>query len=370
MGVEQPVGSHESRLHSARRDEMSDHVSARSTGNLPATKHDAPTVGEPQSPGANPVPTDDHGRPLVVGPDGLILTGADGKPIVDRRRPRNERRPENPRVSVVVPCLNEAANIREILPYLVNFYEVIVVDGNSTDGSAEAAREALPSAKVINQTRKGKGNAMACGFAEVTGDAIVMFDIDGSADPHEIPRFIKALTDGADLAKGSRFCPGGGSQDITLVRSWGNTGLNMIASVLTNTRFTDLCYGYNAFWADQLYMLDLPEIEAHHEAEMVQGDGFEIEALIIGRFALSGASITEVPSFEYDRYHGRTNLNTFKDGFRVLWTIIQDRAYARQIRSIAKRRSASRLNAPQRPGWMNDSVPRHGIRPVKKLDVA
>ena len=71
--------------------------------------------------------------------------------------------------------------------------------------SADAAREALPSAKVVHQTRKGEGNALARGFAEVTGDAIVMFDIDGSADPHEIPRYIKALTDGTDLAKGSRW---------------------------------------------------------------------------------------------------------------------------------------------------------------------
>jgi len=272
----------------------------------------------------------------------------------DRRRPRSERRPQNPRVSIIVPTLNEAANAREILPYLADYYEVIVVDGHSTDGTADIAREVLPSAKVIQQTRKGKGNAMACGFAAATGEALVMFDIDGSSDPHEIPRFIKALTDGADLAKGSRFCPGGGSDDITLLRNVGNAGLNLLASILTNHRFTDLCYGYNAFWSDQLYMLDLPEIEATDSDLMVRGDGFEIEALIIGRFALSGAKITEVPSFEHNRYHGHTNLNTFKDGVRVLNTILQDRAYARSIRALAKRRTASRMPAPVRPGWMRD----------------
>ena len=314
---------------------------------------------------AQPQVTPDEPGPYVLGPDGAPVIGADGQPIIERRRSMSERRPADPRVSVVVPAKNEAPNIREILPYLKEFYEVIVVVSEDDHDSANAAREALPSAKVVYQTRKGKGNALACGFAEVTGDAIVMFDVDGSADPHEIPRFINALVSGADLAKGSRYCPGGGSDDITLIRSLGNKGLNLLASVLTSTRFTDLCYGYNAFWADQLYMLDLPDTQAE-TPEMVRGDGFEIEALIIGRFALSGATITEVPSFEHDRYHGTTNLNTFKDGFRVLWTILQDRLYARQIRKLAKRRHATSSPGPKRPGWMTEDV-RHGVRRIERL---
>lgn len=309
------------------------------------------------------------GQPYVVGPDGKVMLGADGNPIIDRRRPKSERRPANPRVSVVVPAKDEADNIREILPYLKEYYEVIVVVSESDHASAEAARQALPVAKIVYQTRRGKGNALACGFAEVTGDAIVMFDIDGSADPHEIPRFIKALTDGADLAKGSRNCPGGGSDDITVIRSLGNKGLNLLASALTSTRFTDLCYGYNAFWADQLYMLDLPEMEIEDEVSMVRGDGFEIEALIIGRFALSGAAITEVPSFEHHRYYGNTNLHAVKDGLRVLRTLLQDRLYARSLRNLSKRRGVSRIEGPKRPGWMTEEAA-HGVRRIQRLDPA
>ncbi|MEI8080667.1 MAG: glycosyltransferase, partial [Actinomycetes bacterium] len=98
-------------------------------------------------------------------------TRSESQPQVfkDRRRPLSERRPPKPKVSVIVPTLNEAANVREILPYLADYYEVIVVDGRSTDGTADVAREVLPTAKVISQTRKGKGNAMACGFAAATG---------------------------------------------------------------------------------------------------------------------------------------------------------------------------------------------------------
>jgi glycosyltransferase involved in cell wall biosynthesis/anti-sigma regulatory factor (Ser/Thr protein kinase) len=266
----------------------------------------------------------------------------------DRALGRRGLRPPHPRVSVVVPAKGEADNIREILPYLSNYFEVVVVVSEDDHESARAAREALPSSKVVYQTRKGKGNALVCGFEQSNGDVIVTFDIDGSADPHEIPRFVEALTRGADLAKGSRFTAGGGSQDITQFRSIGNYGLNLLASGLTGTRFSDLCYGFNAFWADQLPMLCLPDTEAEGPQT---GDGFEIETMIIGRFAFARAIIIEVPSYEYDRYHGVTNLNAIRDGFRVLWTILRDRVHGRQYRELAKRlRSAG--TAVGKPFWM------------------
>ena len=124
-----------------------------------------------------------------------------------------------PKISIIVPAKNEARNLREVLPQLPDVHEVILVDGNSVDGTVEAARAALPSVRVVRQTRRGKGNALVCGFEAATGDIIVMFDADGSADPAEIPAFIEAIVNGADVAKGSRFRAGGGSEDITIIRS-------------------------------------------------------------------------------------------------------------------------------------------------------
>ena len=261
---------------------------------------------------------------------------------------RRGLRPRHPRVSVVVPAKNESENIREVLPYLANYYEVVVVVSADDHETARAARSALPSAKVVYQTRRGKGNALICGFGHAKGDIIVTLDVDGSADPHEIPRFVEALIQGADLAKGSRFCPGGGSQDITAFRSLGNYGLNVLASGLTGTRFTDLCYGYNAFWADQLPALNLPDPAAE---DPQFGDGFEIEAMIIGRFAIAKAIIIEVPSYEYDRYYGVSNLNAIRDGFRVLWTVLRDRLHGRQYRTRARQLRAVGSAAGQ-PFWM------------------
>jgi hypothetical protein len=246
----------------------------------------------------------------------------------DRPRPRPVRS-RFPRVSVVVPARNEARNLEVVLPAVAAVrpavHEVVVVDGHSTDGSLETARRVLPSVRTVTQTRRGKGNAMACGFAAATGDVIVMFDADGSADPGEIPAFVAALVAGADFAKGTRFGAGGGSDDITLLRRSGNAGLNGVANALFGTAHTDLCYGYNAFWADLLPVLGLPPVDAPAPAEgMLWGDGFEIETVLNCRIAAAGMKITEVPSVERLRMFGQTNLRTFVDGTRVLRTLLAE----------------------------------------------
>ena len=266
-----------------------------------------------------------------------------------RPRPRPQpRRSAFPAVSVVVPTRNEARNLEVVLPKIAAVrpavHEIIVVDGHSKDDSIGAARRTLPWVRAITQTRKGKGNAMACGFAAATGDVIVMFDADGSADPAEIPAFVSALVAGADFAKGSRFAPGGGSDDITLLRRTGNAGLNGVANALFGTSYTDLCYGYNAFWADLLPLLDLPDPATPAPADgMLWGDGFEIETVLNCRVAAAGLRITEVPSVERQRIFGETNLRTFADGTRVLRTLLSEHRRA-------DRRKAARTPALSRAG--------------------
>src|SRR5713101_7366476 len=154
-----------------------------------------------------------------------------------------------PSVSVVIPALNEERNIPHVLARIPrDVHQVILVDGKSVDKTVEIVRSARPDATVVDQTRRGKGNALACGFAAATGDIIAMIDADGSADPAEIPKFVQALLDSADFAKGTRFIAGGGSSDITNLRRIGNRMLSVLVNVLCRTRYSDLCYGYNAFW--------------------------------------------------------------------------------------------------------------------------
>jgi glycosyltransferase involved in cell wall biosynthesis len=251
-----------------------------------------------------------------------------------------------PRISIVIPARNEARNLEVILPELPPVHQVILVDGDSVDDTIATAVRVMPDIEVIRQTRKGKGNALACGFAAVTGDVVVMFDADGSADPAEIPRYVDALVGGADVAKGSRFCEGGGSEDITLFRRLGNYGLNLTTNVLLGTRYTDLCYGYNAFWADVLPRLQLPDttLPLHADGRMHWGDGFEIETVLNCRFAAAEMAVIEVPSVERLRIHGESNLRAVSDGFRVLKTI-----WAEKQRSLRGTTAVIQPAAPVTP---------------------
>jgi glycosyltransferase involved in cell wall biosynthesis len=234
-----------------------------------------------------------------------------------------------PKVSVIVPTLNEAENLPHVFAALPGgLHEVIVVDGASTDGTTEVARRLRPDVKIVQQTRSGKGDALRCGFEASSGDILVMLDADGSADPGEIPSFVDALIEGVDFAKGTRFHEDGGSSDITPLRSVGNKVLSGSVNVLFGTRYSDLCYGYNAFWRHCLPVMS------------VDCRGFEVETLINIRIARAGLNVREVPSFEHARIHGQSNLRTFRDGGRVMRTIVRERARRSSMPSARPRRFA------------------------------
>ncbi|WP_210439610.1 glycosyltransferase family 2 protein [Nocardioides xinjiangensis] len=237
---------------------------------------------------------------------------------------RARRNLKNPRVSVVIPTLNEAKNLSVVLPRLPEgLFEVLLVDGGSTDGTVETARELRPDVRVVEQTGRGKGNALYTGLAAARGDILVTLDADGSADPAEIPRFVAALVAGADVAKGSRFAQGGGSADITRARRLGNRALCILVNRIYGTYYTDLCYGYNAFWADCLPALCTPRplYAADPALESPLGEGFEVETVLNVRAAKGALRVWEVPSYELRRIHGQSNLNALRDGMRVVRTI-------------------------------------------------
>ena len=233
-----------------------------------------------------------------------------------------------PSVCLVVPALNEARNLPHVFARIpLGIDEVILVDGYSTDDTVAVARQLRPDVRIVSQTRMGKGNALACGVAAATSDVIALVDADGSADPGEIPRFVKALLDGADFAKGTRFAEGGGSADITRLRSCGNYFLTRFFNSCYRCNYSDLCYGFNVFWRRHAPILGLDATSPPRDGEdgRLWGDGFEVETLIHVRVARAQLVVAEVPSFEHARIHGVSNLNAFHDGHRVLRTIIKER---------------------------------------------
>jgi glycosyltransferase involved in cell wall biosynthesis len=226
-------------------------------------------------------------------------------------------------VSIVIPARNEAKNLYHFLPSIpAGISEIILVDGHSTDDTIAVAQNLCPDIRIIRQVGNGKGDAMRAGFAACTQDVIVMLDSDGSADPEEIPRFVEALLQGSDFAKGSRFIKGGGSSDITPLRRMGNYALCGLVNLLFRERFSDLCYGYNAFRRECL------------ERIVLDCTGFEIEAQLCLRVQKAGLKIVEVPSMESQRIHGQSNLRTFRDGWRILKVILHEWR-SRPVREIA-----------------------------------
>lgn len=222
-----------------------------------------------------------------------------------------------PTITVVIPAMNEAANLPDVFATLPGWIdEVVLVDGRSEDDTIAVARRLRPDVKVVHQGGVGKGDALAAGFAAASGDIIVAIDGDGSTDGREIVRFVSTLLAGADFVKGSRFASDGRSDDITAIRRYGNRTLNILVNKLFGTQYTDLCYGYNAFWARHLHKLAL------------DSPGFEVEALMGIRAAKARLRIHEVPSHERPRQHGTSNLSAIRDGLRILRVIVHEKAAA------------------------------------------
>jgi glycosyltransferase involved in cell wall biosynthesis len=263
-----------------------------------------------------------------------------------------------PSVSVVIPALNEGRNIPHVFERIPeDVHQVVLVDGRSVDDTVAVARRLRPDVCVVSQTRKGKGNALACGFEAATGDVIAMVDADGSADPGEIPSFVAALVGGADFAKGTRFRPGGGSADITRLRAYGNHALTSFFNLCYGRRYTDLCYGYNVFWRRHLPVLGLDATSApKDDGSPLWGDGFEIETLIHVRVARAGLHVAEVPSFEFKRIHGVSNLNATRDGLRVVRTIFAERARHRRTQDQSAQLAVAPAAEPLHASTVEESI--------------
>ncbi len=225
-------------------------------------------------------------------------------------------------MSLIIPTLNEAMNLAHVLPALPDMVdELVIVDGGSTDGTLEVVRQLRPEAKIIEEPRRGKGIALQTGFAAAAGDILVIMDADGSMDPSDIPTFVAALNAGADVAKGSRFVQGGGSADLTPVRTVGNYVLTKAVRMTFGGRYSDLCYGYMAFWRHVLPTFDGGAV------------GFEVETFLNVRTLAAGLHVVEIASFESPRIHGESHLRTFSDGFRVLCTIARERRRVTRARA-------------------------------------
>jgi glycosyltransferase involved in cell wall biosynthesis len=219
------------------------------------------------------------------------------------------------RITVIIPTLNEEQNISSIIGELhyLGFKNILMIDGNSTDSTVEVAREL--GVQILQQEKKGKGEALRQAF-DYAGlrDWVVMIDADGSMDPREIFHFLEHLKNGTDVVKGSRFMRYGSSEDMTFLRQIGNTFFVSLVNLIWGANYTDLCYGFAAFKKEALRSLQ-PYLES---------SAFEIETELFIKAKKLGLNIAEVPSFEFSRRYGKSNLHSFRDGLLILKMIISE----------------------------------------------
>jgi hypothetical protein len=220
-----------------------------------------------------------------------------------------------PEIGVVIPTRNEAHTIENVLSELPQYMryasEVLVMDASDDETPLFAAKS---GARVLRQRGEGKGGALRQAFCALHGDIIVMMDGDGCMQAKEIPRLVEAVVSGADIAKGSRFLRGGGSQDLSFVRKIGNLLFVTLVNMIWSGRYTDLCYGFLAFRREALEKLK----------PYLKSEGFQIETEICIRARKLGLRVVEVPSMELRRSHGESKLSGIHDSLRILWRIVTE----------------------------------------------
>ena len=222
------------------------------------------------------------------------------------------RKTGKPYVSVIIPTLDEAPNMEELLKGIRQelagkSYEIIVVDGGSKDRTVRIAKG--HRARILYDN-SGKGAALIKGLHAANGEILVSMDADLSHRPNEMRLLVDGIEIGYDLCMGSRFIAGGGTDDMPLMRVLGNKFFVWLVNALFGSNYSDLCYGYRSFRKQALHRMRLEE------------RGFGIETEISIKAIKAGLKVMEVPSREKKRVAGEAKLRTFHDGYVILRTII------------------------------------------------
>lgn len=223
------------------------------------------------------------------------------------------------KLSIIIPVFNERSTLEEIVRRVkaspVAEMEIIIVDDFSTDGTRDLLKSTLEAQvdRVVYQDRNyGKGWALKAGFAEATGDIVVVQDADLEYDPNEYPKLIAPIeADLADVVYGSRFIGGGPHRVVYFWHYVGNRFLTLLSNMLTNINLTDMETCYKAFRREIIQSIDIEE----------KRFGFEPE--ITAKVARKRVRIYEIGISYFGRTYEEGKKIGWRDGMRALWCILK-----------------------------------------------
>lgn len=219
------------------------------------------------------------------------------------------------KITVAIPARNEAATVGKVIEAVKPFAdEVLVIDGHSTDGTAATAEAS--GAAVYQDFGRGKGDGIRKAIEVATGDIIVFIDADGSHDPLDIPHMVAPIAAGdAALVLGSRWT--GGSDELSgdtsmFIRSTGSAFITLLINYRWGTRLTDVENGYRAISTETARDINLKE------------HGFTIEQEMVMKCLKKGYTVSEIPTHEYRRMSGSSDLAVWKVLHKFAWSLIKN----------------------------------------------
>jgi glycosyltransferase involved in cell wall biosynthesis len=223
------------------------------------------------------------------------------------------------KIAIILPALNEEKALEKLLQEIPEMtlegkgydVEIVVIDNNSTDNTAEISQKL--GAIVLHETRRGKGRAIRKAFSTVEADYFIMLDSDYTYPPVHAVKMIELLQE-TEVVSGSRILGKREKGSMPTINYIGNVILSFIASNIYKKKISDLCTGYGGFQSHVVKNMELEKVY-----------GFELETRIYIQVVKKGYSFSEIPVNYRCRIGSRAKLNLIKDGFKIAFSLLRHR---------------------------------------------